>query len=83
VRSSQADSGLRRRATGNLDSHTSAEILELLGHAVSRYGKTTVMVTHDPNAAAIADRIPFLADGRIVRQLGTRARTRCSPPSRK
>jgi len=56
--------------TGNLDSHTSAEILELLRDAVSRYGQTTVMVTHDPNAAAIADRILFLADGRIVRQLG-------------
>jgi len=56
--------------TGNLDSHTSAEILELLREAVSRYGQTTVMVTHDPNAAAIADRILFLADGRIVRQLG-------------
>src|SRR6266511_1561316 len=56
--------------TGNLDSRTSAEILELLREAVSRYGQTTVMVTHDPNAAAIADRILFLADGRIVRQLG-------------
>src|SRR5687768_1740986 len=55
--------------TGNLDSHASAEILELLRDAVSRYGQTTVMVTHDPNAAAIADRILFLADGRIVRQL--------------
>src|SRR6266498_1357996 len=43
---------------------------ELLREAVSRYGQTTVMVTHDPNAAAIADRILFLADGRIVRQLG-------------
>jgi putative ABC transport system ATP-binding protein len=56
--------------TGNLDSRTSAEILELLREAVSRYGQTTVMVTHDPGAAAIADRILFLADGRIVRQLG-------------
>ena len=55
--------------TGNLDSHTSAEILELLREAVSRYGQTTMMVTHDPGAAAIADRILFLADGRIVRQL--------------
>jgi putative ABC transport system ATP-binding protein len=55
--------------TGNLDSHTSAEILELLREAVSRYGQTTVMVTHDPGAAAIADRILFLADGLVVRQL--------------
>jgi putative ABC transport system ATP-binding protein len=56
--------------TGNLDSHTSAEILALLRDAVSRYGQTTIMVTHDANAAAIADRILFLADGRIVKQLG-------------
>jgi putative ABC transport system ATP-binding protein len=55
--------------TGNLDSQTSAEILALLRDAVSSYGQTTVMVTHDPNAAAIADRILFLADGCIVRQL--------------
>ncbi len=56
--------------TGNLDSKTSAEILELLRQSVDEYGQTTVMVTHDPTAAAIADRILFLADGRIVRQLG-------------
>ena len=56
--------------TGNLDSTTSGEILELLRDAVSSYGQTTVMVTHDARAAAIADRILFLADGRIVRQLG-------------
>jgi putative ABC transport system ATP-binding protein len=56
--------------TGNLDSHTSAEILALLREAVSSYGQTTVMVTHDPNAAAIADRVLFLADGLVVRQLG-------------
>jgi putative ABC transport system ATP-binding protein len=56
--------------TGNLDSRTSTEILALLREAVSRYGQTTVMVTHDPGAAAIADRILFLADGRIARQLG-------------
>jgi putative ABC transport system ATP-binding protein len=56
--------------TGNLDSRTSAEILALLREAVSGYGQTTVMVTHDVNAAAIADRVLFLADGRIVRQLG-------------
>ena len=56
--------------TGNLDSTTSGEILELLQDCVSSYGQTTVMVTHDPRAAAIADRIVFLADGRIVRDLG-------------
>src|SRR5687767_2177546 len=56
--------------TGNLDSATSAEILELLRNSVSSYGQTTVMVTHDPGAATIADRILFLADGRVVKQLG-------------
>jgi putative ABC transport system ATP-binding protein len=56
--------------TGNLDSTTSAEILELLRHSVDAYGQTTVMVTHDANAAAIADRILFLADGVIVKDLG-------------
>jgi len=56
--------------TGNLDSTTSGEILELLRESVSNYGQTTVMVTHDAHAAAIADRILFLADGLIVKQLG-------------
>jgi putative ABC transport system ATP-binding protein len=56
--------------TGNLDSHTSAEILGLLRGAVDTYGQTTVMVTHDPHAATIADRVLFLADGLIVRELG-------------
>jgi putative ABC transport system ATP-binding protein len=56
--------------TGNLDSHTSAEILGLLRGAVDTYGPTTVMVTHDPRAATIADRILFLADGVIVKELG-------------
>ncbi|HXK13130.1 MAG TPA: ABC transporter ATP-binding protein [Gaiellaceae bacterium] len=55
--------------TGNLDSKTGAEILELLRQSVEEMGQTTVMVTHDPRAAAIADRILFLADGRIVREL--------------
>jgi putative ABC transport system ATP-binding protein len=55
--------------TGNLDSHTSAEILELIRGAVDRYGQTTVMVTHDPRAATIADRVLFLADGLIVKEL--------------
>jgi putative ABC transport system ATP-binding protein len=56
--------------TGNLDSHTSAEILQLLRESVSAYGQTTVAVTHDANVAAIADRVLFLADGRIVKELG-------------
>jgi putative ABC transport system ATP-binding protein len=56
--------------TGNLDSRTSGEILELLRTSVSTYGQTTVMVTHDAHAAAIADRILFLADGLIVKDLG-------------
>jgi putative ABC transport system ATP-binding protein len=56
--------------TGNLDSTTSAEILEVLRAAVEGYGQTTIMVTHDAKAAAIADRILFLADGEVVRELG-------------
>jgi putative ABC transport system ATP-binding protein len=56
--------------TGNLDSRTSGEILELLRRSVDEYAQTTVMVTHDAAAATIADRILFLADGRIVRTLG-------------
>jgi putative ABC transport system ATP-binding protein len=56
--------------TGNLDSATSGEILTLMRESVDAFGQTTVMVTHDGNAAAIADRILFLADGTIVRDLG-------------
>jgi putative ABC transport system ATP-binding protein len=56
--------------TGNLDSRTSGEILALLRDMVSGFGQTTVMVTHDAHAAAIADRVLFLADGEIVRDLG-------------
>jgi putative ABC transport system ATP-binding protein len=52
--------------TGNLDSKSSAEILALLKDAVESYGQTIVMVTHDPRAAAIADRILYIADGEIV-----------------
>ena len=55
--------------TGNLDSATSEEILGLLRESVDSLGQTTVMVTHDPHAAAIADRILFLADGLIVRDM--------------
>jgi putative ABC transport system ATP-binding protein len=56
--------------TGNLDSQTSADVLTLLRSAVDAYGQTTVMVTHDASAAAIADRILFLADGHAVKELG-------------
>jgi putative ABC transport system ATP-binding protein len=55
--------------TGNLDSKTSGEILELLRDSVDAYGQTTVMVTHEARAAAIADRILFIADGLIVKEL--------------
>jgi ABC-type polar amino acid transport system ATPase subunit len=56
--------------TGNLDSRSSGEILELLRRSAEDYGQTTVMVTHDAHAATIADRLVFLADGRIVRTQG-------------
>ena len=52
--------------TGNLDSKSSGEILKLLRDSCDSYGQTIVMVTHDPRAAAIADRILYLADGLIV-----------------
>jgi putative ABC transport system ATP-binding protein len=52
--------------TGNLDSTSSQEVLELLRRAVDDFGQTIVMVTHDATAAAVADRLLFLADGRIV-----------------
>jgi putative ABC transport system ATP-binding protein len=55
--------------TGNLDSKTGGEILDLLRASTDSYGQTTVMVTHEPRAAAIADRILFLEDGRIVKEL--------------
>jgi putative ABC transport system ATP-binding protein len=52
--------------TGNLDSRSGAEILGLLRRAVDDMGQTVVMVTHDPGAAATADRVVFLSDGRVV-----------------
>ena len=57
--------------TGNLDSKTSGEILDLMRSSVDTYEQTTVMVTHDARAAAIADRILFLADGVIVKDMGS------------
>jgi putative ABC transport system ATP-binding protein len=55
--------------TGNLDSRTGAEILRFMKHAVSDLGQTIVMVTHDPVAAAYADRVVFLGDGKVVDEL--------------
>jgi putative ABC transport system ATP-binding protein len=56
--------------TGNLDSKTSADIMTLLRHAADEFGQTIVMVTHDPRAAATADRVLFLTDGLISRDAG-------------
>jgi len=56
--------------TGNLDSATGGEILALMRESVDTDGQTTVMVTHDARVASIADRILFLADGSIVRDMG-------------
>jgi putative ABC transport system ATP-binding protein len=55
--------------TGNLDSHAGAEVLGFLQNSVRTFGQTVVMVTHDPVAAGYADRVVFLADGRIVDEL--------------
>jgi putative ABC transport system ATP-binding protein len=55
--------------TGNLDSASGAEVLELLRRSVDEHGQTVVMVTHDPVAAAWTDRVLFLADGRVVDEL--------------
>jgi putative ABC transport system ATP-binding protein len=56
--------------TGNLDSHTGEEILHLLRDSVDSYGQTMLIVTHEARAAAMADRVLFLADGLIVKDLG-------------
>ncbi len=55
--------------TGNLDSQSGADVLELIRNAVDGYGQTTIMVTHDQRAAAIADRVVYLADGHIVGEI--------------
>jgi putative ABC transport system ATP-binding protein len=55
--------------TGNLDSRSGAEVLGFLRNSVRDFGQTIVMVTHDPNAASYADRVVFLADGRVVDEL--------------
>jgi putative ABC transport system ATP-binding protein len=55
--------------TGNLDSRSSAELLTFLRDAVREHGQTIIMVTHDASAAAYADRVVFLADGRVVDEM--------------
>jgi putative ABC transport system ATP-binding protein len=55
--------------TGNLDSQSGAEVLDLLRRSAADHGQTIVMVTHDPVAASYTDRVVFLADGRIVDEL--------------
>ncbi|MFC4605717.1 ABC transporter ATP-binding protein [Rhodococcus kronopolitis] len=55
--------------TGNLDSHSSGEVLSILRTAVDEFGQTVVIVTHDPRAASYADRVVFLADGKLVDEL--------------
>ena len=55
--------------TGNLDSRSSGEVMGILRNSVSELGQTVVIVTHDPRAASYADRVVFLADGRIVDEL--------------
>ena len=57
--------------TGNLDSRTGTEILEFMRSAVDGMGQTIVMVTHDPVAASHADRVVFLADGRVIDQMAS------------
>ena len=55
--------------TGNLDSRSGVELLTFLRDAVKEHGQTIVMVTHDPSAASFADRVVFLADGRVVDEM--------------
>ncbi len=55
--------------TGNLDSRSGGSVLSFLRSSVREMGQTVVMVTHDPVAAAYADRVLFLADGRIVDEM--------------
>ena len=66
---SQPDIVFGDEPTGNLDSRSSAEVLGILRSSVDRLGQTVVVVTHDPKAAAYADRVLFLADGDIVNEM--------------
>ena len=62
--------------TGHLDQRTSGNLLQFLRGAVTGFGQTVVMVTHDPVAAAYADRVVFLADGRLAGELAGPTRDR-------
>jgi putative ABC transport system ATP-binding protein len=64
--------------TGNLDTRSGAEVLGFLRHSVHQLGQTVVMVTHDPSAAAYADRVLMLADGRLVADLARPTRAAVS-----
>ncbi len=64
--------------TGNLDTRSGAEVLGFLRHSVRQLGQTVVMVTHDPSAAAYADRVLMLADGRLVADLARPTRAAVS-----
>ena len=66
--------------TGNLDSRSGAEVLGFLRDSVRELGQTVVMVTHDPVAASYADRVVFLADGRIVDEMHEPDRRRGAGP---
>lgn len=55
--------------TGNLDSKSGSDVLSFMRRAVKEFGQTIVMVTHDPNAASYADRVIFLADGKVVDEI--------------
>jgi putative ABC transport system ATP-binding protein len=57
--------------TGNLDSNSSADVLGFLRRSVTEFNQSIVMVTHDPRGAAFADRVVFLADGRVVGELAS------------
>ena len=68
--------------TGNLDSRSGAEMLSLLRRSVRELGQTVIMVTHDPVAASYADRVVFLADGRVRGELLDPAAATSLTPSR-
>ncbi|MBN1485337.1 MAG: ABC transporter ATP-binding protein [Chloroflexia bacterium] len=70
----EPDIVLADEPTGNLDSKSGAAILDLLRRACDEKGQTIVMVTHDPRAASIADRVVFMRDGRLIRQLDNMGR---------
>jgi putative ABC transport system ATP-binding protein len=55
--------------TGNLDSRSGVEVLQFLQNSVRDFGQTVILVTHDPHAASYADRVIFLADGRVVDEM--------------